>query len=160
MEGKVYFYQLHAPGDPRDGWLYIGETLDEPHRKANFRCGSNIYGGRKLQEARKLFGTDTSTTWTYGVLKVVNDASYSPKELKKVLKQQEAEQIKRYGSDVNGFNVKRVEKVTVTYEDGTVEEFNSVLDAAAATGLFPASVYYSAQKGSSTREKGLKFRIW
>lgn len=155
MDGIVYRYQLNVPDIPQTGWSYIGQTTDETHRKANWKCETAKYGGQKLMEARKMYGT---ADWDYTTLKTVS--APTEKELKKLLKQEEAAEIKRYGSDINGFNTRHVQKVSVLRDDGTIEEYDTVLEAALAHGLFPASVYYSAQRGSSTREKGLKFKIW
>lgn len=152
--GIIYRYVLNAPGKPEDGWCYIGQTMDEAHRQANWRCATASYGGIKLKNARTLYGVDC---WTYSVIKTIT--ADTTDELKKLLNKEEARTIKEYNSDVNGFNTRVVEKVVVRYSDGSEEEFDTVLEAAIANGLFPGSVYYSNKHGTTTRKEGCQFSI-
>lgn len=152
--GIIYCYQLNAPGEIEDGWLYIGQTADEIHRRANWKNTTTPYAGTKLEAARHNFGVDC---WTYSIIKTIS--ARTSDELKKILKQEEARFIRKFGSDTKGFNTRAVEKVIVIHDDGSEEEYSSVYEAAIANGLFPGSVYYSDRNDSATRKDGFRFKI-
>ena len=54
-------------------------------------------------------------------------------------------------SNMKAAQQKRGTKVQATYPDGHFEEFNTMLDAAKATGHLVGSVYYSVMHGSVTK---------
>jgi hypothetical protein len=90
----------------KNGKIYIGETKNMLDRNYHFRSLAVVYGGKRIEEARKLLGV-SSDDWMWDVLERV-DAN-SADELEEKLKQKEAEYIIKYESykEDKGFNSTR-----------------------------------------------------
>lgn len=54
-QGVVYIYRLDAPGDEKDGWVYVGCTPEEETRKNRWNKPKSKYAGKKIAAARKRY---------------------------------------------------------------------------------------------------------
>jgi hypothetical protein len=90
----------------KNGKIYIGETKNMLDRNYHFRSLAVVYGGKRIEEARKLLGV-SSDDWKWDILERVE--ANSDKELEAKLKQKEAEYIIKYKSyeEKIGFNSTR-----------------------------------------------------
>jgi hypothetical protein len=90
----------------KNGKIYIGETKNMLDRNYHFRSLAVVYGGKRIEEARKLLGV-SSDDWKWDILERVE--ANSDKELEEKLKQKEAEYIIKYKSyeEKIGFNSTR-----------------------------------------------------
>jgi hypothetical protein len=90
----------------KNGKIYIGETKNMLDRNYHFRSLAVVYGGKRIEEARKLLGV-SSDDWKWDILERVE--ANSDKELEAKLKQKEAEYIIKYKSyeEKIGFNTTR-----------------------------------------------------
>ena len=86
--------------------MYMGETKHMLDRNYHFRSLAVVYGGKRIEEARKLLGV-SSDDWKWDILERVE--AKSDKELEAKLKQKEAEYIIKYKSyeEKIGFNTTR-----------------------------------------------------
>ena len=93
IEGVIYRYKSPS------GKYYIGQTIDESQRRVAFLNQNCIYGGLKIERARKKYGPEN---FEYTVLlKITGD---DPKEVKQYLNTLESEFIRIYDSLKNGYN--------------------------------------------------------
>ena len=93
IEGVIYRYKSPS------GKYYIGQTIDESQRRVAFLNQNCIYGGLKIERARKKYGPEN---FEYTVLlKITGD---DPKEVKQYLNTLESEFIMIYDSLKNGYN--------------------------------------------------------
>lgn len=93
IEGVIYRYKSPS------GKYYIGQTTDEVRRRNNFFNLNKIYGGPKIEKARKKYSPEN---FEYVVLmKVTGD---NPEEVKKYLNTLEIGFIRMYNSVENGYN--------------------------------------------------------
>lgn len=93
IEGVIYRYKSPS------GKYYIGQTIDEKHRRTIFLNLNCKYGGPKIENARRKYGPQN---FEYTVLmKVTGD---NPEEVKKYLDTLEIGFIKMYDSHNNGYN--------------------------------------------------------
>ena len=93
MEGIIYKYVSPS------GKVYIGQTVNEKHRRRLFMNLGCSYGGVKIDNARKKYGPDN---FEYTVLvKVTGD---EPEEFRSYLNQLEVGFIRMYDSYNNGYN--------------------------------------------------------
>ena len=97
-EGVVYKYTLNKPGDPKDGWSYIGETPEETVRRSKWEIAENKYAGQKIATARETFGK----MFSYTVLETLYDPDID--KLVEKLEKREAHYISKYDSYKHGFN--------------------------------------------------------
>ena len=94
IEGVIYRYKSPS------GKYYIGQTIDEERRRRNFFNINKIYGGPKIEKARKKYGPEN---FEYTVLmKVAGD---DPEEVKQYLNTLEIGFIRMYDSFKNGYNM-------------------------------------------------------
>ena len=94
IEGVIYRYKSPS------GKYYIGQTIDEERRRRNFFNINKIYGGPKIEKARKKYGPEN---FEYTVLmKVTGD---DPEEVKQYLNTLEIGFIRMYDSFKNGYNM-------------------------------------------------------
>ena len=94
IEGVIYRYK--SPSNK----YYIGQTIDEERRRRNFFNINKIYGGPKIEKARKKYGPEN---FEYTVLmKVTGD---DPEEVKQYLNTLEIGFIRMYDSFKNGYNM-------------------------------------------------------
>jgi len=98
-EGVVYKYTLNKPGDPKDGWSYIGETPEETVRRSKWEIAENKYAGQKIATARETFGIKM---FSYTVLETLYDPDID--KLVEKLEKREAHYISKYDSNKHGFN--------------------------------------------------------
>ena len=92
-EGVIYRYKSPS------GKYYIGQTVNEEKRRRNWFNQNKIYGGPKINKARKKYGPEN---FEYTILmKVTGD---DPEEVKKYLNTLEIGFIKMYDSYNNGYN--------------------------------------------------------
>ena len=98
-EGVVYKYTLNKPGDPKDGWSYIGETPEETVRRSKWEIAENKYAGQKIATARETFGIKM---FSYTVLETLYDPDID--KLVEKLEKREAHYISKYDSYKHGFN--------------------------------------------------------
>ena len=99
IEGVIYMYELDMPGDPHDGWVYIGATYEEENRRNKWKCSKQNYAGEKLELARQEFGLDK---FKYSILTTVYDKDLN--KLQKKLDVMEKQFIEQNNSYENGFN--------------------------------------------------------
>lgn len=93
MEGIIYRYKSPS------GKYYIGQTINEQHRRRVFNTLNCTYGGKKIDTARKKYGPEN---FEYTVLmEVKGDNS---EEVQKYLNILEVGFIKMYDSYNNGYN--------------------------------------------------------
>lgn len=93
IEGVIYRYKSPS------GKYYIGQTIDESQRRVVFLNQNCIYGGSKIERARKKYGPEN---FEYTVLmKVTGD---NPEEVKQYLNTLESGFIRIYDSLKNGYN--------------------------------------------------------
>ena len=94
IEGVIYRYKSPS------GKYYIGQTINEERRRRNFFNINKIYGGPKIEKARKKYGPEN---FEYTVLmKVAGD---DPEEVKQYLNTLEIGFIRMYDSFKNGYNM-------------------------------------------------------
>ena len=94
IEGVIYRYKSPS------GKYYIGQTIDEKHRRMKFLNNGIYYGGPKIEAARKKYGPEN---FEYVVLmKVTGD---NPEDVKKYLNTLEIGFIRMYNSIENGYNI-------------------------------------------------------
>ena len=88
----------------KNGKIYIGETKNMLDRNYHFRSLAVVYGGKRIEQARKLLGV-SSDDWMWDILERVE--ANSADELEEKLKQKEAEYIIKYESykEDKGFNL-------------------------------------------------------
>lgn len=96
IEGIIYRYKSPS------GKYYIGQTIDEYHRRLKFLSDNIYYGGPKIDNARKKYGPKN---FEYTVL--MNVIGDTKKEVKKYLNTLEIGFIKMYDSIENGYNIQR-----------------------------------------------------
>ena len=104
-EGVVYKYTLNKPGDPKDGWSYIGETPEETVRRSKWEIAENKYAGQKIATARETFGIKM---FSYTVLETLYDPDID--KLVEKLEKREAHYISKYDSYKHGFNSNKGEE--------------------------------------------------
>ena len=93
MEGIIYKYVSPS------GKVYIGQTINEKHRRRVFNTLNCTYGGVKIDAARKKYGPEN---FKYDVLmKVIGD---DPDEIKSYLNTLEVGFIRMYDSFNSGYN--------------------------------------------------------
>ena len=93
MKGIIYKYT-----SPK-GKCYIGQTLQEEKRRYRFLNIKQSYGSKKIDNARRKYGTDN---FTYEIL--FEYESDSKEELQKILGDKEIFYIKEFDSVNNGYN--------------------------------------------------------
>ena len=98
-EGVVYIYILNAPGDEKDGWVYVGCTPEEETRRSKWNKAKNKYAGTKIADARERYGVKC---FTYKVLETHYDPDID--KLVEKLEEREAHFIEEYNSIGCGFN--------------------------------------------------------
>lgn len=98
--GVVYRYTLHAPGNEKDGWSYIGETENETKRLLNWNHKGR-FGGKKIGDARSDYGV-SNDVWKYEILEEIEECS--KEALRTKLVERESYYIQQYDSFEHGFN--------------------------------------------------------
>ena len=98
-EGVVYIYTLHAPGDKKDGWVYVGCTPEEKTRRKRWNKVKSKYAGKKIADAREKYGLKC---FSYKVLETHYDPDID--KLVEKLEEREAHFIEEYNSIECGFN--------------------------------------------------------
>ncbi len=102
--GYIYLRRINcekAKKNGQDGWAYIGETTNPLDRQYHFRSKNVVYGGKKIEDARKEYDY---SDWSWEILDKVE--ADNADELEAKLKQKEAEYIIQYKSYEKGFNSK------------------------------------------------------
>ena len=87
----------------KNGMIYIGESSNMLDRQYHWRSLKVVYGGKRIEEARKTLGV-SDQDWMWDILEKVE--ADSADELKKKLKEEEAKYIlmfKSYDEEI-GFN--------------------------------------------------------
>ena len=79
---------------------YVGQTNDIANRNDHFRSLKCDYAGRKLEKARRIYGT-SNTVWNLRVIKVEADTVES---LQNKLDIKECAMMHKYDSVENGYN--------------------------------------------------------
>ena len=96
-EGVVYMYFNTITKKS-----YIGLTDNEENRRKRWKIkNTNSYGGKKITEARKMYGVDDSV-WTYSVLEKITDPNHD--ELNKKLRKAETKWIRELDTVNDGYN--------------------------------------------------------
>lgn len=180
----LYCHRLKNTGTKFDGQEYIGITTNWLGRILQWFCKKASYGGRKIDEARKLFGVDNSH-WDHEIITYIKVNSSDKKTIRKILKDCETEHIKAHDSYNNGFNGNlggrgmfgihhtqeakdkiskkskayhqtHGKKVLVIFPDGHSHQYPTMLDAAKELNINEGSISYSYKHGTTTRN-GFKF---
>ena len=99
LKGVVYRYSLHAPGNEKDGWSYIGETEREKKRLQSWKHKGR-FGGMKIDKARSDYGVNDA--WKYEILEEIEECS--KEALRAKLVERESYYIQKYDSFEHGFN--------------------------------------------------------
>jgi len=98
-EGIIYAYTLDCPGDPKNGWKYVGCTPEEATRRAKWNNEKSRYSGKKIAEARKHYGIKS---FSYSVVETLYDKDID--SLVARLEEREKHYIQEFDSVKNGFN--------------------------------------------------------
>jgi hypothetical protein len=95
FEGVVYRYINMAD----NGKSYVGCTLDEEARRAQWDNPNQGYGGRKINDARKKYGLDS-----FAYQRLYSMTGNQKKNLQTHLEELESKNIAYYDSFANGYN--------------------------------------------------------
>ena len=98
-QGVVYIYRLDAPGDEKDGWVYVGCTPEEETRKNRWNKPKSKYAGKKIAAARKRYAL---VNFKYTVVDTLYDRDID--KLVEKLEDREKDFIKIFDSFEHGFN--------------------------------------------------------
>ena len=98
-QGVVYIYRLDAPGDEKDGWVYVGCTPEEETRKNRWNKPKSKYAGKKIAAARRRYAL---INFKYTVVDTLYDRDID--KLVEKLEDREKDFIKMFDSFEHGFN--------------------------------------------------------
>lgn len=172
--GVVYRYI----NDQDNGKCYVGCTINEKQRMSTWKNEKCVYGGEKIEEARRNFGL---SAFRYEQLDVIYGDDKN--EVIKKIEALESLYIKKFNSFINGYNSntgghgckgchfteehKRkisdsMVKIPVDLipEDGSpIITVASMVQAAQYIGKSTGIVYYYLHGGSGKSIKGYKLRV-
>ncbi len=147
----VYFYKCKSTG-----LYYCGATIDESSRRSSFKNLNYSYGGKKIDEARKLY-PDIDNEWEYNPIPVmsstVDDLIWEMDYLERYLISYYDSFNNGYNSNMGGLGRGGRSKILVVEKNGNQRIFNSCEEAARIYTMSPGNVYHYCYKDNGHRKK-------